>query len=251
MALFKGSIRSEVLNMNTGLSVVLPHDSSVVDVKNPVKVLYLLHGLKGNADSWNNNTSIERYARLHGVAVVMPEVQNSFYMNMAMGPDYFTYITQELPEICSQMFSFSKERQYNYIAGLSMGGYGALKAAFTYPERYSGCASFSGSLNIEEIVKIAKKENAINAIRVLLGDDMKLKDKDKLDYLVQGIKASRPQLMPNIYITCGKQDYLFSSSNDFIGFLDKEEIPFAHEFWDGTHEWDFWDKSIEKYLNQF
>ena len=97
MAYFQGSVRSLVLGMDTNVNVVLPHD--YYDAQgNPGKydkVLYLLHGLKQNADAWPRMSSAERYADYYGYALVIPEVQRSFYTDMAGGPAYFTYLTED------------------------------------------------------------------------------------------------------------------------------------------------------------
>lgn len=97
-------------------------------------MLYLLHGLSDNHSCWLRRTAVDRYAEEYGIAVVMPEVQRSFYCDMAHGPAYFTYIADELPQICQRLFRLSDKREDTFIAGNSMGGYGALKAALSRPE---------------------------------------------------------------------------------------------------------------------
>lgn len=134
MAFFKGSIRSQSLGMDTGLTVVLPFDRAAVP-ETECPTVYLLHGHGENADVWTRMTSAERYANAYGVALVMPEVQRSFYTDMAMGLSYFSYVTKELPDTCQRLFHLSSRREDRFVAGLSMGGYGALKlgAALSRP----------------------------------------------------------------------------------------------------------------------
>ena len=71
------------------------------------QVLYLLHGGFGDYTDWMRLTSIERYAQAHKLAVIMPSASNSFYQDMALGSDYLTYVTKELPEFCRKMFPIS------------------------------------------------------------------------------------------------------------------------------------------------
>ena len=97
MASFKGDIKSRALNMDIALNVILPYDHPHDYSKNPCKTLWLLHGQGSSASSWTRWTSIERYAMQHGFAVIMPEVQRSFYRNTAYGMDYFTFVAEELP----------------------------------------------------------------------------------------------------------------------------------------------------------
>ena len=99
MASFKGDIKSRALNMDIALNVILPYDHPHDYSKNPCKTLWLLHGQGSSASSWMRWTSIERYAMQHGFAVIMPEVQRSFYRNTAYGMDYFTFVAEELPRL--------------------------------------------------------------------------------------------------------------------------------------------------------
>lgn len=139
MALLEGSLRSEALRMDTAVTVSLPQ--KMEEAERPV--LYLLHGLGDDHTAWVRRSNIDRYANREGIAVIMPEVQRGFYTDMVYGPAYFTYITEELPRLCASLFRVTEDPARTYIAGLSMGGYGALKAALRRPERYAAAAAFS------------------------------------------------------------------------------------------------------------
>ena len=147
MALLKVEYASKVLEMTTSFQAVLPDEGDLKDAR----VVYLLHGLTDNCTGWTRYSSCERYARERGVALIIPEVQRSFYIDGVYGLNYFTYVSQELPRAVHRMFSLSLAREKNYVMGLSMGGYGALKCALTYPERYAGCGSFSGVADLERL----------------------------------------------------------------------------------------------------
>ena len=140
MAFLRCEIASESLRMATAVDVILPDKGALSETK----TLYLLHGLTDDRTGWTRYTAVERYARERGIAVVLPEVQRSFYTDMVYGLPYFTYVAEELPAVCRRMFGLGAAREQNYIFGLSMGGYGAMKCALTYPDRYAGAASFSG-----------------------------------------------------------------------------------------------------------
>ena len=134
MAHLRCDFRSDAMGMNTSMTVILPEKTDL----SQVPVVYLLHGLEDNCTGWARYTSVERYAREKNVALVMPEVQRSFYADMDRGLPYFTFIHDELPEICRGFFGFSAKREKNYLMGLSMGGYGTLKCVLQTPERYAG-----------------------------------------------------------------------------------------------------------------
>ena len=136
MAYVRMDVKSEVMDMYTSLIVLLPDGAENEDIP----VVFLLHGLSDNATNWSRFTAAERYAASYGVAVVMPEVQRSFYTDMKYGLDYFKYVTDELPALIRRYFRLNCTSMY--VMGLSMGGYGALKCALTYPERYKGAAAF-------------------------------------------------------------------------------------------------------------
>ena len=60
------------------------------------QVVYLLHGLSGNVDDWGDGSQVWLLAKAYNLIFVIPEVQRSF-TDMAFGPAYYTYISQELP----------------------------------------------------------------------------------------------------------------------------------------------------------
>ncbi|MBR7094757.1 MAG: hypothetical protein IKC73_00905, partial [Clostridia bacterium] len=141
------NFKSAELNRHTQVYVLLPDENEKKPA--PCKTLWLLHGLSDNHTGWMRYTSIERYAKKHHLAVVMPNVDRSWYTDTAYDANYFSFVTKELPEVCFRTFSqMSQGREDNIVAGLSMGGYGAMKAALSFPEKYGSCISLSGSLDI-------------------------------------------------------------------------------------------------------
>ena len=250
MALFSGVLRSSVLGMDTGLTVVLPYDRPVENQSSPCKIVYLLHGLGENSTSWTRNSNVERYARAHGYALIIPEVQKSFYTDMVYGCDYFTYITDELPKLCLEMFNISSNSKDTYIAGLSMGGYGALKCALTYPEKYRGCASFSALTDIKFLKNQAKEVGMENEVIGLYGEDLNENPENNLKILADNVIKSAKKC-PNLYIACGQQDYLYDLNKNYIKYLASISFPFKFEEWQGEHNWDFWDTAIQKAFDFF
>ena len=92
--------------------------------------------LSSDTSSYMRYTSIERYANTHQLAVAMPNADHSFYSNMAYGHSYYDYIL-EVYDYVHQILPLSKKREDNFIAGHSMGGYGAIKFALTQSYRFS------------------------------------------------------------------------------------------------------------------
>lgn len=244
MAFLHCEIFSKTLNMATAVNVILPDKGALCDAN----TVYLLHGLSDNCTGWTRYTSVERYARERGIAVIMPEVQRSFYADMAYGLPYFTYISEELPTLCRRMFSLSAAREKNYVFGLSMGGYGAMKCALTYPGRYAGAASFSGVCDASQtIAQHPNKPLRESEIAAIFGDEKAVPPKDDLFVLAKRLSGDAPKL----YISCGEQDDLFDSNGRFAEHLSSLGIAHRFEHWQGIHSWDFWDASLQKSLAYF
>ena len=223
--------------MNTSLEVVLPDEGKLKDAP----VIYLLHGLSDNCTGWTRYTAIERYARDKGAAVIMPEVQRSFYADMALGPNYFTYVSKELPQLCAHFFGLSARREKNYIMGLSMGGYGALKCALTNPKQYAGCASFSAVTEMDSRAARAD-ERFGKELQAIFGVDRRIPPEASLQALLEKRKAFQ---LPKFFITCGEQDALYPENCRFAEALEKKGAAVSFSHWPGDHTWELWDKSVE------
>src|SRR5690349_24431898 len=146
---------SETIGLLSSMYVLLPQ-RTLADARNKRKpkyrTLYLLHGHSDDHTAWQRWTSIERYVEGLNLAVVMPAVHLSFYTDMVYGGKYWQFISEEVPAMVRDMFPLSTGREDNFVAGLSMGGYGALKLALTHPDRYAAAASPSGADDIREVV---------------------------------------------------------------------------------------------------
>lgn len=241
MALFTGSVYSHALTMSTGLTVSVP---SGLDGEMPV--LYLLHGLSNNHQSWVARSNVDRYAEQAGLAVVMPEVQRSFYLDMRYGLPYFRYLTDELPRLCRRMFRFSAQREDNFVAGLSMGGYGAAKAALSCPGQYLAGASFSGALDLKARLN-GGGEMLPGEIVAVSGGELT----PESDLFVLADRAAARGDTPFLYITCGLSDFLYEDNQRFCRHMEARSLPFAYEEWPGAHEWDFWDESVKRAITRF
>lgn len=246
MAFFDGSIYSPALGMMTSLAVSLPEDGIKDKSGSGVPVVYLLHGLSDNHSAWFRRTNVEYYAELANAAIVMPEVQRSFYTDMAHGAKYFTYIAEDLPRICRNMFHISDRKEDTYIAGLSMGGYGALKTALRYPERFNAVASFSGAVNIHS--RLLSDTPSISREECIGINDGVIRPEDDL-YLLAEQAAKKG--CPRVYMSCGLSDFLYEDNKNFREHLNKCGIPFVYEEWQGYHDWEFWEKSIKSAMHYF
>lgn len=257
MASFKGEIKSAALDMDIALNVILPYDRPHDFLSNPCKVLYLLHGQGSSSASWMRWTSIERYAIKHSFAVIMPEVQRSFYRNMAYGLDYFTFVADELPRLCQTMFHISAKREDNFIAGLSMGGYGALKIGLLRPEQYAAIGSFSGAADLERIFTTMKEyqpQRRLDEMVGIFGPELTLQPEDDILHLTREHAKLPREQQCNIFISCGTEDEmptLYQGNVDYVQLL--QELGISHRYFEqsGMHEWGVWDEAVQQALNYF
>ncbi len=200
MALIRIDHVPETVKVNLPLNIILPDPGKMAGV--PVarrKVLYLLHGLSDDASAWQRYSSIETYAGLYGLVVVMPSAGRSFYADLPNGQNYFTYLTEELPRYLKEVFGLAPRREDTLIAGNSMGGYGAFKAAFLHPELYSAAASFSGLLSLN-FLQAFPDDPRRDEFATVFGDLDKLPGSEH-DPAVWLERAS-PASLPRLFISC-------------------------------------------------
>lgn len=178
------------------------------------------------------------------LAVVMPAVNRSFYSDMVYGHKYWTFINEELPFIVKNLFPVSDKRENTFVAGISMGGYGAFKLALTHPDRFAAAASLSGVMDITGT--IAHRER--NELKLIFGENNKISGtKDDLFYLVKKVaKSQGPK--PMLFQCCGTEDFLYKDNIKFRDFCRILPINLTYEEEPGIHEWGYWDKKIQRVL---
>ena len=234
---------SNVLGMGCTANVILPQSSPVQTIEKPFKTLYLLHGLSDDHTAWTRYTSIERYARERGIAVVMPCVHRSFYTDMKIGYKYFTFVSDELISIMEEMFPLSNKREDRYAAGLSMGGYGAVKLGLSCSEKFSVAASLSGALDVSRLLD----DNPESEFAQVLDNSEAGRQKIDLFLLAKKLDASdKPK--PRLYIWCGTEDFLYQDNVKFKNFIEKTNFELKYEESAGDHSWGYWDKKIQTVL---
>ncbi len=245
--------KSETLGMFCTMNVLLPQ-RTLKDAKSGKKpayrTLYLLHGHSDDHTAWQRWTSIERYAEQYNLAVVMPAVHLSFYTDMVHGGKYGQFISEEVPAIARDIFPLSSNRADNFVAGLSMGGYGAFKLALTYPERFSAAASLSGALDIAETVKAhGHPEDKIwlAEMRDIFGDLTKVPGSQH-DLFLLAEKAARAKAKPRLYQCCGTEDFLYADNLRFRDHIASLPFDFTYEEGPGEHNWIYWDAMIQNVL---
>lgn len=242
MALLTCTFQSKVLQDTTHFNAIIPSGC-----EKGSRVLYLLHGISDDYSAWCCNTSIERYANENGIVVIMPDAGRSFCLDMANGQPYYTFFTKEFFPYVSNLFSISRKREDTFIAGLSMGGYGALSLALRKPELFGAAASLSGPVDVCKRLKTDPRWTETQ--RLVFGEGTSPENtSDDLFYLVQNYTA---QQAPRLFLSCGTSDFLYKDNVAFQNILSKTNIPHKIDFFEGIHDWEFWEKAIQKAIMFF
>ena len=213
-------------------------------------VLYLLHGLWGSYTDWTTRTNIAEYSRTLPLIIVMPDAGNGWYVNAADGSGrYEDYVFNELPADVVKKYRTIDSRYGRAVAGLSMGGYGALKMALKRPGAFVVAASFSGAFNMTrdgELEKLIGGEEAQRLQRIFGpagGDTRKQNDVFAL------ASALKPPAVPYVYIDCGIADNaLIAANRDVVAALHKAGVAYEYHEVPGAHSWDYWDRRIREFL---
>ncbi len=253
MAYIQAEIRSELLAQNMSVSLFFPNDADPTKSCEPKAVIYLLHGMTGNSQCWFSLTSAQRYASDNSIILVAPQAHNSFYADMATGEKYFTYITEELPAMLKSIFNIPTEREKTFVAGFSMGGYGAMLVGLSRPDLYAGCATFSGAVGVATMNReIDANDPFIKRYMVpILGADLVMREELDLTLLAQKVAALPADERPKILSTCGFEDFLYEGNVMFKTFMQALPLEFKYMEWTGDHEWGFWDKSLVYAIDYF
>ncbi len=260
MILTRINFYSVVLRNHVDVDILLPSmddneaflnkNLDEIYAKKKYPVLYLLHGAFDDHTMWSRNTHIERYAQKHQIAVVMPSGQNGFYTDTENGLNYYTFMTEELPRLIETYFPISKERKDRFIAGASMGGYGASRIALSLPDRYAAFGDFSGALD-PETLEPAMKAIGFDFFRydLLFGGADQIRGTEN-DVYHLAVKNDTP-VKPEAFIYCGLQDTINHGMNlKFYDLLADNGYRASFKDGDGGHDWIYWEKCLEDFLNR-
>jgi putative tributyrin esterase len=230
---------SKVLGKQVGMNVILPDCGQP-----PFPVFYLLHGLSDDYTIWHRRTRIEWYVRDLPLLVVMPDGFRGFYTNNEEGPQYATYMAEELPAFVERHFGAMSARAGRCVGGLSMGGYGALRLALGYPDRYVSATSHSGALGFGHAPAVGTDFRAIEFRRITGPEPTG----SQHDMFALATRAQQGGTVPALRLDCGTEDHLLEHNRQFVEHLRALGLPHEYEEFPGTHTWDYWDTHVQEAL---
>lgn len=240
MSVISGQINSLELGFTISYKAILPEERT-----GPYPVLYLLHGLSDDDSSWLYQSSITRYAAQYNLAIFMPQVHVSYYTNMHMGANYWSFLTKEFPEKMKKIFNISYKSEETFVAGLSMGGYGAMKWGLTYPNEVAGIAALSAAVDPYRIWQ--DDPNRDKLFKPVFGSkELFIGSENDLYALLKQVK--KEIIQPSILQICGTEDSLYADNLKFKEALQENAIEYTFIEKQGDHNWVFWDQEIQSVL---
>lgn len=213
-------------------------------------VIYLLHGLAGHFDNWTDLTKIEQYAEAYDLIIAMPEGGDGWYTDSSTKPNerWESYIIQEFIAEIDNKFRTVATRPQRAVAGLSMGGYGALKFGLRYPDRFALVGSFSGAIDGPLRGQIHQFWRP--SIMSVFGPEGSVTRRENdIFRMVRDLPVGADKLLPFFYLDCGTEDKAnFMNNRDFSGLLLERKIPHEFRQLPGVHNWQYWDQQVQEFL---
>jgi len=225
------------------------------------QTLYLLHGIFGNERSWLSSSRIEQYAAERNIAVIMPSGDLSFYADMEIGEgaayNYGKFIGKELVDVTRLMFPLSTEREDTFIAGLSMGGYGASRVGLEYADTFGAIGALSGVLDAVEALRQIDEGpgGGLDFVWKSCFESLEKMENSTNDLFYMSKKRKDEGKLPFIYQACGTEDFLYTANTKFRDHMKNVVCATSEEYiyeeGPGVHDWKFWDSYIQTCLDKF
>lgn len=247
---FQSKMMGKVLPYN----VVLPADYNQARARaKRYPVLYLLHGLFGHYTDWTTRAKLADHSLAYGMIIVTPEGNNGWYTDSATAPTdkYETYILEELIPDVRRRFRTIETREGRAVAGLSMGGYGAIKFGLKHPEMFSLAASMSGAFGAASWTDKELKDPGVirDSVMQAFGPaNSPTRVANDVLKLAREVSSKRTTPLPYLYLDCGTEDFLFNDNREFAGLLVELKISHEYRQLPGRHDWPYWDRQVQEVL---
>ncbi len=232
---------------------------------NRFPVLYLLHGLPDRPEDWLRRSPIASIAASLPLAIIIPE-GGGLYCGA-----WERYLVEDIPRIMENRIEVIPKRECRGVAGISIGGYGALKIAFKHPERYGSVSCHSGAVgwghrplegegSWKELLhhqggwlfggglpyRLAMKapfRKYLSAYKRL--ESMRCKENDLYEIAASSFRMNPPK----ISLDCGTDDFLKGDNQEFHSFLSERGVEHDYREYPGAHNWNYWNARMSEMLN--
>ena len=243
--------QSKLINATLPYNVVLPVD---YDTSRTTRypVLYLLHGLTGHYSDWVARSNVADYASEYRMIVVTPEGNDGWYTDSAtIATDkYESYILQELLPDVQQRYRTIEARYGRAIAGLSMGGYGAIKFGLKSPQMFVFAASMSGAFGVTRFTEKEIPRQWQDSLKLFGPVESETRKANDLFEIIEKLTAARVSSLPYFYFDCGIEDspLIFPYNRQLAALMYEKKIPYEYRELPGDHSWGYWDRQVQEIL---
>lgn len=229
-------------------NIILPRDYATSQRRFPV--LYLLHGYTDDYSAWVTKSNLLEYAPAYEEIIVMPEGVTGWYVDNQADPklQWEDYLIKDLIPYVDSHYRTVAAREGRAIAGLSMGGYGAMTLGLRHPDLFAAVASMSGALASAQAAFAGRITDP--KLKKVLEDDFgaldnPLRAEEDPFELIKKIPADQ---LPDIYFSIGSSDFLLKDNLDFLELLTRLKVRFRYSEVPGVHDWPVWDQQIRVIL---
>ncbi len=216
------------------------------DAEPPYKTVYLLPGYSGDSTSLYTLLGLRKQAELKGLVIVIPNGQNGFYVDHPeRNANYCKFVGEELIERTRTMFRLSDKREDTYVAGFSMGGYGALLCGLRYRNVFSKVAALSPAADPYTLMKEPERGGfGKGEFANMFGSFEEYMDGPW--NLIKGYTETDKSELPELFIGCGDRDIAVDSQvKGFRKALDDFSVPYKYWETKGNHDIDTWEKMLD------
>jgi len=243
MSLITMNYFSKSLARNVEVNVILPFDSNFAGTTGPYKTLYFLPGYGASSTDICNSITLMEQAIYKGIAIVIPDGENSFYVDQPKRNAYYSkYIGEELVDVTRKLFPLSDKRENTFIGGISMGGFGSLMLGMQYVDRFSKVLAMSPATEVYKLVDptLFSKEFLDN---IFENEENYMKNHDPANLIIHEKESNGD--IPDLFLCCGRQDQLvYDQDVHFVNRLKENQIPVLYKEDEGTHDIIFWNKML-------
>ena len=254
------SFESKTLKSKVNYAVYLPYNSDPSLRSYPV--VFLLHGYSDNETGWIQYGEIDRIMNegiINGtippMIIVMPDAKVTWYSNDYKGQIRFEdmFIQEFIPYI-DATFPTRPTKEFRAVAGLSMGGYGAMLYGLKHPELFTACAGLSAAILTQEEMKTRLSDDGFNLQNIygpMVGDS--LPSSWYHNSIIDIVKNCDAKTYKNlgIWLDCGDDDFLIKGNLSLQIALIEKRIPNEFRVRNGAHTWSYWRTGIGPTLSFF
>ncbi len=253
MAIGEMEFYSKLLRRDVDFRFILPGDRAenmdLAYYNRPAKTLYLLHGYTKNSIEWMTCSNIATLAMRYNLTVIMPNGENAFYLDgLPSGRSYNTFVGEELVAYTRKLFGLSDKREDTFVAGESMGGFGAVMVGLSHSDTFSKIAAFSPAMIHHQVAEIKEDFDDFvgdyaSFVLNFGAPEKLLQSKNNPEKLLLDLKREKREI-PELFLCCGEEDDLLGVNRDFDAFLTAHELPHQYYEGHGKHDYDYWNQYV-------